>query len=62
MLGLHPADSRPAERLLIRAIKGRRTAPRILPGLVLHAGDGGYTPAARAILEGRAPIVLDPPG
>ena len=33
------------ERLLIRAIKGSRGGPQILPGLVLHGSSGsGFTP------------------
>lgn len=59
ILGLHPRASVPAERLLIRAIKGRKTPPRLLPGLVLHGDDGSYTPQARAILEGDVGIALD---
>ncbi len=59
VLGLHPRDGVPAERVLIRAIKGRKTPPRLLPGLVLHDEDGSYTLAARAILDGKASIALN---
>lgn len=58
ILGLHPRAGAPAERLLIRAIKGRKTAPMLLPGLVLHNDDGSYTQAARAILEGERAIAF----
>lgn len=58
ILGLHPKDGAPAERLLIHAIKGRKTPPALLPGLVLHEADGSYTPLAKAILQGRQTINL----
>ncbi|MEW6123832.1 MAG: methyltransferase [Pseudomonadota bacterium] len=35
---VHPTADRPAVRLLARALKGRRTPPGILPGLVLGEG------------------------
>lgn len=45
----------PATRIILRAQKGSRQAPRLLPGLVLHAGDGRYTAEAEAVLrEGKA--------
>ncbi|MBV6657990.1 MAG: methyltransferase, partial [Devosiaceae bacterium] len=59
VLGLHPREGAAAERLLVRAIKGRRTAPRLLPGLILHEPDGAYTEAAQAILAGKRAIDLD---
>lgn len=59
ILGLHPRQDAPAERLLIRAIKGRRTPPRLLPGLTLHEPDGSYTRQAHAILAGEEGIVLN---
>jgi tRNA1(Val) A37 N6-methylase TrmN6 len=58
VLGLHPRSGVPAERVLIRAIKGRKTPPRLLPGLVVHNEDGSYTAKARAILDGTASIAL----
>ncbi|WP_238120122.1 MULTISPECIES: tRNA1(Val) (adenine(37)-N6)-methyltransferase [unclassified Xanthobacter] len=48
-----------AVRLLVRARKGRRTAPRILPGLVLTDAAGAPTPEAAAVL--RAGDALAPP-
>ncbi len=48
---LWPRAGTEAKRVLISAIKGRRTLPRILPGLVLHRKDGAYTPEAEAILR-----------
>lgn len=58
ILGLHPRAGAPAERVLLRAIKGRKTPPAILPGLVLHDDDGSYTREARAILSGRANLAM----
>lgn len=37
--GVHSHADRPAVRLLVRAIKGRRTPPSLLPGMVLSEGD-----------------------
>lgn len=58
ILGLHPSEGLPAERVLVRAIKGRKTPVRLLPGLILHNEDGSYTRQARSILEGHAGIAL----
>ncbi|MCB1508523.1 MAG: methyltransferase [Hyphomicrobiaceae bacterium] len=57
--GLHPRAGLAAERLLLGAIKGRKTPPRLLEGLVLHETDGRYTGQAGAILEGRAAIAME---
>jgi tRNA1(Val) A37 N6-methylase TrmN6 len=45
------ADHAPAKLVLVRAIKGGRGGFQVLPGLVLHARGGGFTPAADAILR-----------
>lgn len=37
--GVHSHPDRPAVRLLLRAIKGRRTPPSLLPGVVLSEAD-----------------------
>lgn len=58
LLPLHPRADADAVRLLVRAVKGRRTAPVIRPGLVLADAAGAPTPEAEAVLrDGRA---LDP--
>lgn len=54
LLPVHPRAEAPAVRLLARAVKGRRTAPRILPGLVLADAEGNPTAAAEAVLRGAA--------
>ena len=55
---LWPKDGVEAKRILLSAIKGRRTLPRLLPGLVLHRPDGAYTDTAEAILRDAAPLDL----
>ncbi|MFG1424094.1 tRNA1(Val) (adenine(37)-N6)-methyltransferase [Roseixanthobacter liquoris] len=55
LLPVHPRPEAPAVRLIARAIKGRRTAPAILPGLILAGADGAPTLEAEAVLrEGQA--------
>ncbi|WP_024280547.1 methyltransferase [Xanthobacter sp. 126] len=51
ILPVHPRADRPAVRLLVRAVKGRRTPPALLPGLVLAGADGSPTPEAEAVLR-----------
>lgn len=51
ILPVHPRDDRPAVRLLVRAVKGRRTPPALLPGLILADADGTPTAAADAVLR-----------
>jgi tRNA1(Val) A37 N6-methylase TrmN6 len=53
-----PRDGVEAKRVLVSAIKGRRTLPRLLPGLTLHQSDGAYTMAAEAILRDAAALDL----
>ena len=55
---LWPREGAPAKRILVSAVKGRRTLPRLLPGLVLHRADGAYSAAAEAILRDAAPLDL----
>lgn len=55
VLPLWPKPGRAAKLVLLRGVKGGRGACRVLPGLVLHAPEGGYTAAAEAVLrEGAA--------
>lgn len=57
---LWPRAGAEAKRVLLRGRAGRRGRLRLLAGLVLHEGDG-FTPAARAVLEGAASVDLDAP-
>lgn len=51
MLPLWPKAGRAAKLVLLRGVKGGASPFRVLPGLVLHAPDGRFTPAAEAILR-----------
>ncbi len=51
VLPLWPRANEAARLVLVRGIKGGRGPFRMLPGMVLHAADGGFTPAAQAILR-----------
>lgn len=52
VLPLWPKAGRPAKLVLIRAVRDGKGAGSILPGLILHRPDGGYTPEAEAVLRG----------
>ena len=56
VLPLWPHAGRPARLLLLRGIKGGRGPCVVLPGLVLHRPEGGYTTAAEAILRDGAAL------
>ena len=52
---LWPKPGQPARRVLVRARKGRKTPLTLHPGLMVHRADGGFSPAAEAILrQGRS--------
>lgn len=53
---IHPKTGQPARRVIVDAGKGRRSPDTLLPGLVLHDDDGGYTPAAEAVLRGASAL------
>jgi len=48
---LWPRRDEAAKRVIVQARKGSRAALVLLPGLVLHAADGTYTPEAEAVLR-----------
>lgn len=50
--------SRPAKRVLVRAVKGSATPMRLAAGLVLHEPGGGYTAAADQVLRHGAALPL----
>lgn len=56
LLPVHPRPDAPAVRLLVRAVKGRRTVPRLLPGFVLADAEGAPTATAEAVLRDAAPL------
>ncbi len=58
LIPIFPRPDAAAIRIIVRAIKGRRTPPSLRPGLVLNDADGRPTAAAEAILRGAA--ALDP--
>jgi tRNA1(Val) A37 N6-methylase TrmN6 len=56
VLPIYPRAGEPARRILVRARKGAKTPLVVLPGFVLHQGDGSWTAEARAVLEGEEGI------
>lgn len=48
---LWPKQGMAAKRVIIRAARGQSGKTRLLPGLVLHAEDGSYTPIAQDIIR-----------
>lgn len=58
VLPLWPKAGRAARLVLLRGIKGSRATDRLLPGLVLHAAQSGYTAEATAILREGAPLAF----
>lgn len=51
LLPLWPKPERPARLVLLQGIKGAAGPCRVLPGLMVHRAEGGYTDAAEAILR-----------
>lgn len=49
---VHPGPELPAIRILVSALKGRRTPPSVLPGLVLANEAGRPSAAAERVLRG----------
>jgi tRNA1(Val) A37 N6-methylase TrmN6 len=56
---LWPKPGSPARRVILQARKKLEAPARLLPGLVLHAADGGYSEAAEAVLRHAAALDLD---
>jgi tRNA1(Val) A37 N6-methylase TrmN6 len=58
-VAVRPIYSRAQEnaiRIILTGVKGSGAPARLQPGLILHEADGGATPQARAIHEGRATL------
>lgn len=51
VLPLWPKPGRGPKIVLVQGVKGGRGPDRLLPGLVLHRAEGGYTAEAEAILR-----------
>jgi tRNA1(Val) A37 N6-methylase TrmN6 len=51
IIPLWPRAGLDASRIIIRAIKGRKTPPRLRPGITLHTADGSETAELRNILR-----------
>lgn len=58
VMPVHPSGEGPASRILVRGTRGSRAGLSILPGLVLHMADGGWTPKVAAVLEGGIALPL----
>lgn len=56
IIPLWPRVGVAAKRVIIRALKNRKTLALLHPGLVLHEADGSYTPAADSVLREGKPI------
>ena len=53
---LYPKAGEPAKRVIIRAVKDRKTPAKLHAGLILHEKDAAYTAAADAVLRDGAAI------
>ncbi len=51
IIPLWPKKEREAKRVIVRAVKDRKTGLRLLSGLILHEEDGSYTQDADEILK-----------
>ena len=58
ILPLWPRAEVAAKLLILQARRSGRGPARLLPGLVLHEADGGYTEAAKAILRDGAMLTV----
>ncbi len=61
IIPLWPKQGRNAKRIIVRAIKNRKSAPVIHHGLILHKEDGDYTNEANAILRDGKSIETNTP-
>jgi len=58
VLPLWPGAGRGAKLILLHGVKDGRAPLRLLPGLILHASGGGFTPETEAVLRNAAAIRL----
>lgn len=57
---LWPGAGRAAKRVLVQARKDSAAPLALAAGMVLHRGDGGYTPEAEAVLRAGGALALSP--
>ncbi len=57
IIPLWPHAGKNAKRVIVRAVKDRKTPATISAGLVLHQENGDYTEAAEEILRGMKPLM-----
>lgn len=58
ILPIHARDNEAATRILISGKRNSRAPLKLLPALVIHRDEGGFTPRAASIHRGEAPIIL----
>ncbi|MGE0725402.1 MAG: tRNA1(Val) (adenine(37)-N6)-methyltransferase [Alphaproteobacteria bacterium] len=58
VLPLWPGAGKPAARVLVQGRRDSAAPFRLLPGIVLHPPEGGYTEAAEAILRGGGAVAM----
>lgn len=60
VLPIHPRADEPANRIIVRGIKGSRRSIAIRPGLVLHGNGNKFTPQIDAVLRCGEPLSFPP--
>jgi tRNA1(Val) A37 N6-methylase TrmN6 len=58
VMPLHPRAGEPANRVIVKAIKGRRTRLTLLSGLPLHGWGNTFTPTVDSVLRHAAALNL----
>lgn len=56
IIPLWPKAGKPAKRVIVRALKDRRSCAALHPGIIIHEKNGDYTQAAEAILRDGAAL------
>ena len=56
LLPIHSKSATPASRLIVMAKKGGKAPLQILPPIVIHGENGGFTDQAEAIFRGRVSL------
>jgi tRNA1(Val) A37 N6-methylase TrmN6 len=51
VIPLYPKEGVACKRVIIRALKGKKSASKIHPGLFIHKSDGSYTEKSQALLR-----------